>query len=523
MRGLRTVLFEKEDFAYGTTSRSSRLIHGGLRYLGMYDFGLVREGLKEREVLLNIAPHLVKPLKFLIPLYRQGLLERMKLKLGMILYDLLSYDKSLPSHQYIDRKRTVEMEPALEKSSLQGAFVYYDCQIALTERLCMENVISAQNHGAILLNHANVQNFGTQESLRTITVEDTLTNEITIFRSKVIVNLTGPWLDDVVRAVRKNRNALSRTTKGIHIVTSKFTENAIAIFTSDHRLFFVIPWLGFSLIGSTDTDYDADIDAVKADRVDIEYLEKEMQKSFPDLSCDQIIYTIAGARSLLRVEGVRESAVTRSHVIYDHEPEGQEGLISVVGGKLTAYRSIAEDTVNKVCGKLNVSIKCTTACEKLPGADPVILEKVHENIRNIATENGITEETLNHLISLYGARYHEVLDYVSRDSSLREPICVQSPDIGAEVVHAIEHEAALTLADFMLRRSLIAYRRCEGLDCCDKAAKSMARVFGWSDEETLSQVESYRKQIAARHAYERDKRAASEAFKTGDACSLFHD
>lgn len=517
MRGLRTVLFEKEDFAYGTTSQSSRLIHGGLRYLGMYDFGLVREGLKEREVLLKIAPHLVKPLRFLIPLYRQDLLERMKLKLGMILYDLLSYDKSLPSHQYIDRKKTVEMEPALERSSPQGAFVYYDCQIVLTERLCMENVISAQDHGATLLNHAKVLSLGTQESLRTITVEDTLTNEIGEFHSKVILNLTGPWLDDVVRAVRRNRNALSRTTKGIHIVTPKFTENAIAIFTSDQRLFFVIPWLGFSLIGSTDTDYTADIDSVRAERADIDYLEKEMQKSFPAVSCDKIIYTIAGARSLLRVEGVRESAVTRRHVIYDHEPEGQEGLISVVGGKLTAYRNIAEDTVDKVCAKLNVSVKCTTACEKLPGADSLILEKVRADIKTVATENGITEETLNHLISLYGSRYHEVLDYASRDSRLRESICKQNPDIEAEIVHAIEHEAALTLSDFMLRRSLIAYRQCEGLDCCDNAAKSMARFLGWSEEETFSQIESYRKQIAVRHAYERDilKRSADGVFKAG--------
>ena len=159
MRGLRTVLLEKEDFCYGTSSRSSRLIHGGLRYLAMYDFGLVREGLREREILLKIAPHLVSPLRFLIPLYEKSLLERMKLKLGMVLYDLLSYDKSLPAHKYVSRKEALQMEPALEKSSLQGAFVYYDCQIALAERLCMENVISARKHGALLLNHAESDGF----------------------------------------------------------------------------------------------------------------------------------------------------------------------------------------------------------------------------------------------------------------------------------------------------------------------------------------------------------------------------
>lgn len=504
MRGLRTILFEKEDFAYGTSSRSSRLIHGGLRYLGMYDFGLVREGLREREILLRIAPHLVNPLKFVIPLYRQSLLDRMKLKLGMILYDLLSYDKSLPSHQYISGRKTVETEPALEKSTPQGAFVYYDCQIALAERLCMENVISARSHGATLLNHAKVLSLGTQKPLCTIGVEDKLTNEIVEFHSKIIVNVAGPWLDEVVRSTRGDRKALARTTKGIHFVTHKFTENAVAIFTSDQRLFFVIPWLGFSLVGSTDTDYAGDMDEVRAEKANVDYLQRELQKAFPEEPWGKITYTLAGVRSLLRVESVRESAVTRRHTIYDHEREGQTGLISVIGGKFTAYRSIAKDTVDKVCDKLGVNVRSTTADEKLPGADTSILERTRANIKSIASDNGISEETLNHLISLYGSRYGEVLRCVSRDPLLREFICERNPDIEAEAVHAIEHESALTLSDFMLRRCLIAYRECEGLDCCDKAAKRMAKILGWSEQEMFSQIESYRREIATRHTYERD-------------------
>ena len=182
MRGLKTILFEKEDFCYGTSGRSSRMIHGGLRYLANYDLGLVREGLREREILLRLAPHLVHPLKFLIPIYG-GFLHKMKLKIGMILYDLLSYDKSLPSHKSLNKAQVLETEPALADNGLRGAYVYYDSQIALTERLCMENVVSGQSHGALLLNHAKVVELVKQgDAVSGVKVEDMLSGKTTQFR-----------------------------------------------------------------------------------------------------------------------------------------------------------------------------------------------------------------------------------------------------------------------------------------------------------------------------------------------------
>jgi len=351
----------------------------------------------------------------------------------------------------------------------------------------------------------------TQEPLCSLKVEDKLTNEIIEFHSKIIVNLAGPWLDEVARSAGEKRKSLARTTKGIHLVTSKFTENAIAIFTSDQRLFFVIPWLGFSLVGSTDTDYVGDMDSVRAEKSEVEYLQKELQKAFPEEPWDKIVYTMAGVRSLLRVEGVRESAVTRRHTIYDHEQDGRTGLVSVIGGKLTAYRSIAKDTLDKVCDKLGVNVNCTTAVEKLPGADTSALERARVDMKTIASSKGISEETFNHLISLYGSRYAEVLDYVSRDALLREPICDRNPDIEAQIPHAIERESALTLSDFMLRRSLIAYRECEGLDCCSKVAKKMAEILDWSDEQTSMQIDSFKKEIAIRHMFERDIQEATQS------------
>jgi len=506
MRGLKTVLFEKEDFCYGTSGRSSRMIHGGLRYLANYDLGLVREGLREREILLRLAPHLVHPLKFLIPVYG-GFLHKLKLKIGMILYDLLSYDKSLPSHQYLDKAKVLEAEPALAEAGLKGSYVYYDSQIALTERLCMENVVSAQSHGALLLNHSKVVGLVKESNtVSGVTVKDELSGKSAKFQSRLVVNVGGPWLDEVVKEVRGKKQPLARTTKGIHLVTPKVTKDAVALFASDGRAYFVMPWLSFELIGTTDTDYEKDMDAVRAEVDDVEYLRTEVRKALPKASFDRIFYTIAGVRSLLRVEGVKESSVTRRHIIYDHEKkEGLKGLVSVIGGKLTAYRGIAEDIVDVVADKLGTSAACATAKEKLPGADPIELNKVQAETNSLAKMHGISAETLNHLVSVYGSRYIEVLEYAKKDKRLKERICRTNPDIMAEVVHAVEKESALTLNDFMIRRSLIAFRKCEGLDCCSKVARKMGQILRWNSRQVSSQISAYRNEIGMRHAYEKKR------------------
>lgn len=521
MRGLKTVLFEKEDFCYGTSGRSSRMIHGGLRYLANYDFGLVREGLRERETLLRIAPHLVHPLKFLIPVYGESFLHKMKLKIGMILYDLLSYDKSLPGHKYLDKKQVLEAESALCETDLMGAYVYYDSQIALTERLCIENVVSATNHGAFLLNHAKVVGLLKKNNLVSgVKVQDALAGKLVEFRAKLVVNVGGPWLDEVVREVRGGERPLARTTKGIHLVTPRVTNDALALFAADRRAYFVMPWLDFGLVGTTDTDYEEDMDAVKADINDVEYLRTEVRKAFPRASCDQIFYTYAGVRSLLRVERIKESAVTRRHIIYDHEKkEGLKGLISVIGGKLTAYRGIAQDIVDVAARNLGVHSVCRTAKEHLPGADVAELEKVEMNMESLALEYGISTGVITHLVSLYGSRYREVLDYVKKDKGLKERLCKTNHDIAAEVIHAIEKESAFTLSDFMLRRSLIGFRQCEGLDCCAKVAKKMGKILGWTGKELTSQIRAYKEEIAKRHGYEKEltKPAQTELRKRAPA------
>ena len=504
MRGLKTILFEKEDFCYGTSGRSSRMIHGGLRYLANYDLGLVREGLREREILLRLASHLVYPLKFLIPLYG-GFLNKMKLKIGMVLYDILFYDKSLPSHKFFSKSKVIESEPALAENGLRGAYVYYDSQIALTERLCIENVVSAQNHGALLLNHAKIVGLVKESDVVSgVKVEDVLSGKTAQFQARLVVNVGWPWLDEILREVGKEKQSLARTTKGIHLVTPKVTKDAVALFASDGRAYFVMPWLDFELIGTTDTDYEKDMDAVKAEAEDVTYLRTEVEKAFPKAKFDRIFYTIAGVRSLLHVEGVKESSITRRHIIYDHEEkEGLKGIVSVIGGKLTAYRGIAEDITRVVCKKLGSNAKCMTAREKLPGANPAELERVRRKADSFAKDYGISVETLDRLVSLYGSRYVEVLDCMQKDKRLKERICRTQPDIMAEVVHAIEKESALTLTDFMIRRSLIAFRECEGLDCCAKAARKMGTILYWSSREVSAHVNAYKNEIAMRHAYKK--------------------
>jgi glycerol-3-phosphate dehydrogenase len=243
---------------------------------------------------------------------------------------------------------------------------------------------------------------------------------------------------------------------------------------------------------------------VEAEVEDVDYLRTEVQKAFPRTKFDRIFYTIAGVRSLLRIEGVKESSVTRRHIIYDHEEkEGLRGIVSVIGGKLTAYRGIAEDITDVVCKKLGSRAECTTAKEKLPGADPAELEKVRMKPDSLAKEHGISVETLDRLVSLYGSRYTEVLDYLKKDRRLRERVCKTQPDIMAEVIHAVEKESALTLSDFMIRRSLIAFRECEGLDCCSKVAIKMGQALHWSSREVSSQIRAYKNEIEMRHAYEK--------------------
>jgi glycerol-3-phosphate dehydrogenase len=495
LRGLKVLILDKVDFACGTTSRSSRLIHGGLRYLKRFELGLVRQDLRERDILLRIAPHLVHPLSFVIPITSGRPFQRLALPFGLMLYDLLYWRKSLPSHQRLTRRETLDLEPGLEPKGLSGSYLYHDCQASFVERLCLENVLSAAEHGAIALNHAKVIGFLRDGSrVSGVVAQDQISGETYQIRGRIVVNAAGHWVDTVRDMLGKGARPMVRRTKGIHLLTPKFCRNAIVLFAlSDARLFFVIPWQNYSLIGTTDTDYAGDLDAVNAEANDVTYLLKEVQSIFPNVGSDDIYYTMAGLRALAYSKSRRPEDVSRSHKLVDHEREnGIGGFVSVLGGKITAYRAVAEQATDMVCHKLGVKAPCTTAEVPLPGA-PVVSQ---QSLEQAASERGITPETVSHLASLYGSRFSRVLDLLNSNPKGAQRLCPHGQDILAQVQHAVEQEGALTIEDFLLRRSAVGLGPCLGLDALDLVAGEMGRLLGWSNTELQRQVDIYRSQAA---------------------------
>ncbi len=490
LRGLHTLLLEKDDFGCGTTSRSSRLIHGGLRYLRQMQLGIVRQDLRERDILLNIAPHLVHPLPFVIPLARGNVLTRLMLPFGLRLYDYLYRDKSLPSNRRLSRRETLELEPDLEIDGLVGSYLYYDCQAPFVERLCLENVLCAAEHGASTMNHAKVTGFLRDgNTVSGVEVHDVISGEVYQARARIVVNAAGHWVDSVYGTIDTGHRPMVRRTKGIHLLIPKISSNAMVMFAlSDHRLFFVIPWQGYSLIGTTDTDYYGDLDAVRAEAEDVDYLLAEVQSVFPGMRREDIFYASAGLRALARSRARKPSNVSRQHRLVDHgQKDGIGGLVSVVGGKITAYRAVAEQAVDLVCRKLASKASCATAETPLPGAPAVPKQSVEETAR----ENGLPVDTVAHLAALYGSRLRRVIELVRGDARGGQPICPHGKDITAQVWYAVE-EGALTAGDFLLRRSAVGLGSCQGLDAVETVATEMGRILGWSAAEQQRQVEAYR-------------------------------
>jgi glycerol-3-phosphate dehydrogenase len=491
LRGLEVALVEQSDFGSGTTSRPTRLIHGGLRYLELFDFGLVRSDMREREILLRIAPHLVFPLAFLLPLYRPSFFYQLKLRIGMQLYDALSLDKSLPRRQHLDSAATLAAEPSLEADGLTGAWRFYDAQVPLVERLVIENLVGATERGALVLNHAQVIDF-IRDGDRVLgaRVRDAIAERDIEIRARFTVVATGPWLDQTIAPLRKQPGPLLRLTKGAHIVTRRAVQEAHVLFAkSDGRLFFVVPWRDATIVGTTDTDYTGDPGNVVASEEDVRYLQDEARRAFPSAPFDDIYFTWAGVRALVREEGVSEGQVSRKHALFDHAArEGVEGVLSVVGGKITAYRAIAEEAVDAASRKLSGTARSRTADESLPGARAVDLAARPGDLTLDAATRG-------HLTSIYGGRAREVLDLTRADPSLASPLCPHHRGIEAEIVHAVQNEWAETLGDVLLRRNALGLSACQALDCVDRVADRMGSVLGWDQERRRKEVEAYRREV----------------------------
>lgn len=465
MRGLKVLLVDKGDIGGGTSAASTRLIHGGLRYLEQFEFGLVRESLKERETLLRIAPHLVRPLTITIPIYEQSRHSRMTIRAGMIAYDLLSWGKSLPRHHMQSTRATLKQLPGLNATGLVGSAVYYDAQVEFAERLVLENVLAAAEAGATVWTHTRVTKLLTTGGrVMGVQVNTNHTDEV---KANFIINAAGPWVDQL------QDQQLIGGTKGSHIVVAPFPgapETAIYLeAVRDGRPFFVIPWNDNYLIGTTDVRFEDDPDRVCSEQWEIDYLLAETNRAFPDagLAREQVLYTYSGVRPLPFTTNEAERNITRRHFLREH-PQFRN-LISVVGGKLTTYRSLAEECVDKI----HRSSRSRTAEVPLPGA-----ANLADNPSNPRTR----------LLRIYGSRAKQVVELAKKLG--------EENTFSAEIVYAFEHEFAKTLTDCFLRRTMRGLAADRGLSQIETAAEVGKRFLGWTEDRAVSEVESYRTQIS---------------------------
>jgi len=526
MRGLRVLLLDKGDISSGTTQWATRLIHGGLRYLEHYEFALVRESLRDREALLHIAPHLVKPLGFLVPIYAGSSHGPLLIRMGMNLYDTLSYDKSMPRHRMLSRKKVEDREPGLNPEGLKAAAFYYDAQVEYAERVAVENAISARDHGATVVTYANVEKLVIENNdVKGVEFTDVLSGETYTVRAPVTVNVAGPWVDEVLADLQqpgtdKNVGRFMGGTKGSHLIVDPFpgAPEGEALYVEarkDGRPYFIVPWNGRYLIGTTDLRYEEDLDYVKASEEEIQYLLDETNYVIPEahLTRDDVLFTYAGVRPLPYNPEGETGGVTRSHVVFDHakgssaaggkvKSQSAElpqvgGLLSIIGGKLTTYLNLSRQTTDAVFEKLNRKApKSTSRKEPLPGSETSDFEAFAAGFR---AASALPEVLRERLLKLYGVRAAEVLKMGEDDPGLLTPLSpiesVETALIGAEVIWAFREEMAQTLSDVLLRRTMAGYGPRVALDVVEPAAEVAVKHLGWDEERAGREVREYREWI----------------------------
>ena len=499
LRGLRVMLIDKSDVSAGTTSWSSRLIHGGLRYLEYAEIGLVRESLMERERLLRIAPHLVRPLALTLPIYDYHKRGPLMIRLGMIAYDLLSIGKSVPGHRMYDSAGALVHEPGLNPSGLRAAARYYDAQVEFPERISVENMLDAVAHGAQVRTHTRVDELVIEGNVvRGVRYVDQLTGERGTATAAVTVNVAGPWVDAVLAGLGMGEGPerLIGGTKGSHIIVEPFPgapDDALYIEAKqDGRPYFIIPWNGLYLIGTTDVRYEGDPDRVVPGEDEIAYLLAETNIAIPgaNLQREDVAYVYAGLRPLPYQQSGLESAITRRHIVRDHAPD-VEGLISIVGGKLTTFRNLARQAVDVAGRKLGHSLPASrTGRLPLPGG----VERFSAFARQFHRERPawLSQQSGECLLRIYGVRARQVVALAEQEPHLRAVVGDGSGMIAAGVVFAFTAEKARTLTDALMRRSMIGYDEDAGFGALDASAAACVRSLGWSQDRSEQERAAYR-------------------------------
>lgn len=454
MRGLSVALIEKDDFAAGTSSASTKLIHGGLRYLEQFAFGLVAESCRERRTLLDTASHLVRPLPLLMPVYKGDPHSLFKLRLGNTLYDFMTLPRhpQMPRHSSLSAAEATALEPTLPFTSqdggaLQGAILFYDCQMD-DARLCLETILDAERHGAVCRNYCRADSLQRQGNrVESVSVVDTLNNSASDLRARVFINATGPWAEQLASMDGAEPGIRLSPTKGVHLVLPRLQQQHGIYFQSDGdgRMIFLVPWDDASLLGTTDTDYSDDPGKAQADADDVDYLLGQLHSIMPDagISRSDIIASFAGVRALVRSDSRRPSSRSREEKIVQQG----DNLLHVAGGKYTTFRAVADKVLRSVYRLLGRRPdRCRTADTGLP--------------------------------------------------DLRPPTCgaplASCPNVfESDIRHACEAEHAMTLTDVMRRRTRLALSRHGGSETAESVSQLMMALLNWDDTQRSQQVEHY--------------------------------
>ncbi|PSL36689.1 glycerol-3-phosphate dehydrogenase [Labedella gwakjiensis] len=502
-RGLSTGLLEARDWASGTSSRSSKLVHGGIRYLEQLDFGLVREALIERGLLLQrIAPHLVKPVRFLYPLTKP-VWERFYIGAGMFLYDIFSYSggrpPGVPHHRHLSKRQIQRSIPSLAANAFTGGLTYYDAQVD-DARYVSSLARTASFYGAHVASRVRVEGFiKVGQRVVGVTAHDLQTGETFEIRAKQVVNATGVWTDDTQALVGERGQFKVRASKGVHLLVprDRFQSTMGMILRTEKSVLFVIPWGRHWIIGTTDTDWNLDKAHPAATAADIDYiLEHVNQVLAVPLTREDVEGVYAGLRPLLAGESDQTSKLSREHIVTHSVP----GLVVVAGGKWTTYRIMAKDAIDAAADALDGRIPPSTTQDiALLGAEGY--QAAWNKRGKIARAFGVHKVRIEHLLNRYGVLTDELLDLIRNRPELAEPLPGADDYLQAEVVYAASHEGALHLEDVLARRTRISIEAWDrGVSAAPIAAALMADVLGWDEERTEREVQNYLKRVAAERA-----------------------
>jgi glycerol-3-phosphate dehydrogenase len=526
LRGYAVALLEQDDFASGTSSRSSRLVHGGLRYLEHGEVRLVFESVSERSRLAKNARHIVRPLPFVFPVYK-GQLELMTMDMGLWIYDALALFRNYRSHEHLSPLATQDVVPGIRQAGLQGSVLYFDYQTD-DARLVLENVLSAERAGASLISYCRVLDIESDRAgVRTLHTRDLVLEQgfglpaapssargpdfaQFAVRGRVLVLAAGPWTDEILGLARVGERWL-RPTKGIHVVVprEKLPIEAALVMRhpDDRRILFALPYFERTVIGTTDTDFSGDPGQVNATAADVRYLVETARHYFPDagLGAKDVISTWAGVRPLLH----QDEAADPGSVSREHRIEARaDGLVIIAGGKLTTYRRMATECVDTALralaarGGRPAARRAPTHRFALPGAEGIAADADLEALA-LALERAFPAAgCARHLAYTYGARAQGIAAIAEADPEAARPIVEGLPFCWAEISFATRAEHALTLADALVRRTQVFYRdRDQGLVIAERAAARMARELDWEVEEQRCQVRRYRELVAANRAW----------------------